>query len=196
MNFDWKTTISAVAPILGTVLGGPLAGTAVKALSDLLLGKPDGTSEEVQKVVEAGLPPETLVKLKELDNQFKLSLEAAKLDIAKLEAQVEQSYLADTQNARLANAQNKGTFWMGVCILCTFFVLMALVLLACYKILTRGLLIADPGTAAVVFTLVGTIVGYVASNAQTVVNFEFGSARGSAKKSEDLAAAVQQLVKK
>lgn len=191
----WKDVVKAIAPALGTALGGPLIGTAVKVLGDKLLGNPDATEEEVAKAVEAGLPPDTLVKLREIDADFKLKMEAAALDLKKLEADTERSYLADTQDARKANAGNNGTFKMGVAILTTFFVLMALVLFACYRILTKGMLIHDPGTAAVVFTLVGTIVGYVASNAQTVVNFEFGTSRGSAKKSDDMASAIQEFAK-
>lgn len=191
----WKDIVKAIAPTLGTALGGPLVGTAVKVLGDKLLGNPDATADEVQKAVEAGLPPETVVKLKELDNQFKLQMEAAKLDIQKLEAETEKAYLSDTQDARKANAGNKGTFWMGVSILGVFAVLMLVVLVASFKILSKTIQ-ADPGTAAVVFTLIGTIVGYVAAMAQTVVNFEFGTSRGSAKKSDDIAAAVQQLVKR
>ena len=158
-----------------------------------LLGNPDATESEVQKAVEAGLPPETVVKLAEIDQQVKAQMQAANFDLKKLEAQTEQAYLADVENARKAHAGNRGTFYMGVAILLTFFVLMSLVLAFCFRILTKGIQIPDPGTVAVVFTLIGTIVGYVAANAQTVVNFEFGSSRGSAQKSDDMASAVKSL---
>lgn len=193
MSADWKSIIKSVAPTLGTLLGGPLVGTAVKVLGDKLLGNPDATETEVQKAVEAGLPPETVVKLAEIDAQVKAQMQAANFDLKKLEAQTEQAYLSDIEDARKTNGGNKGTFWMGVSILVTFFVLMSLVLAFCFRILTKGLLIADPGTVAVVFTLIGTIVGYVAANAQTVVNFEFGSSRGSMNKSDDMASAVKNL---
>jgi len=190
---DWKSIVKSIAPTLGTLLGGPLVGTAVKVLGDKLLGNPDATETEVQKAVEAGLPPETVIKLAEIDAQVKAQMQAANLDLKKLDAQVEQAYLGDTQDARRANAGNQGTFRMGVAILVTFFILMGLVLWACFRILVGGIPIKDPGIVAVVFTLIGTIVGYVASNAQTVVNFEFGTSRGSAKKSDDMADAVKAL---
>lgn len=188
---DWKSIVRTVAPAIGTVLGTPMIGTAVKVLSDALLGKPDGTPEEVQKVVEAGLPTDVIVKLREIDSDFRLKMEAANLDLKKLEAETEKAYLGDVQDARKANSGNRGTFWMGVAILAIFFVLMGLVLSFCFHVLSRGIPIEDKGTVAVVFTLIGTIVGYVASQAQTVVNFEFGTSRGSAKKSDDMAAAMQ-----
>jgi len=32
--FDWKKVVSTVAPVLGTALGGPLAGAATKFIAD------------------------------------------------------------------------------------------------------------------------------------------------------------------
>lgn len=192
---DWKGIVKAVAPALGTALGGPLVGTAVKVIGDKILGNPDASETDVAKAVEAGLPPDAVVKLREIDVEFRLKMEAAGLELKKLEAETEKAYLSDVQDARKANAGEKSTFWLGVSILVTFAVVMALVLIACFKILNRTLIV-DPGTAAVVFTLIGTIVGYVASNAQTVVNFVFGSSRGSGKKSDDIASAVQALAKR
>ena len=36
MNFNFKTAIGSIAPALATMLGGPLAGTAVTALEGAL----------------------------------------------------------------------------------------------------------------------------------------------------------------
>jgi len=192
---DWKGIVKAVAPALGAALGGPLVGTAVKVLGEKLLGNPDATEADVARAVEAGLQPETIVKLREIDADFKLKMEAAGLELKKLEAETEKAYLADVQDARKSNANDRGTFYMGVAVLATFFVTMTLVLVAAFKILSKQILV-DPGTAAVVFTLIGTIVGYVAAQAQTVVNFVFGSSRGSSKKTDELASAVQALAKR
>lgn len=190
----WKDIVKTVAPALGTALGTPLIGTAVKVLADKILGDENAPEADVQKAIEAGLPPDTLVKLREVDAEFKLKMEAAGLEIRKLEAETEQAYLSDVQDARKTHANDGGTFWMGVSILGIFAATMIMVLIAAFKILSRQILV-DPGTAAVVFTLIGTIVGYVAAQAQTVVNFVFGSSRGSAKKTDDLSSAVQQLAK-
>lgn len=48
-GFDWKAIVKTVAPALGTALGGPLAGTAVKVLSEALLGHSDGKEEEIAR---------------------------------------------------------------------------------------------------------------------------------------------------
>ena len=47
---DWKSIVKVVAPTIATGLGGPLAGLATKALSEVLLGKSDGTEDEVARV--------------------------------------------------------------------------------------------------------------------------------------------------
>ena len=36
MTFDWKKTIGAIAPTIGTALGGPLGGLAGAALASVL----------------------------------------------------------------------------------------------------------------------------------------------------------------
>ena len=46
-----KSIIQTVAPTIGTAVGGPLGGMAVKAISEALLGKPDGTPDEVSKAI-------------------------------------------------------------------------------------------------------------------------------------------------
>ena len=51
---DWKSVVRTVAPTLATALGGPLAGAAVQALSVALLGRPDGTEQEVAEAVLTG----------------------------------------------------------------------------------------------------------------------------------------------
>jgi F0F1-type ATP synthase assembly protein I len=62
------------------MLGGPLAGIAVKALSAKLLGRDDGTEAEVAAAVQA-LGPQDLIRLREIeadlvktlaDNEIKL----------------------------------------------------------------------------------------------------------------------------
>lgn len=67
---DWKRIVGTVAPTLATALGGPLAGVAVRTISQQLLGKDNATDEEVESAVLNG-DPQTLVRLKEIDAEFK-----------------------------------------------------------------------------------------------------------------------------
>ena len=65
-----------------------------------------------------------------------------------------------------------------------FVSLMGAVLYGSYQILVEGLKVTDPGTVAVVFTLIGGIVSQVASLAMQVGNYYYGSSHGSAVKTE------------
>lgn len=70
MSFNWKSVVGAVAPTLATALGGPLAGVAVKTIATQLLGKPEASEDEVATAVAAA-DPQMLLKLREIDVDFK-----------------------------------------------------------------------------------------------------------------------------
>ncbi|TBR41715.1 hypothetical protein CBF23_008885 [Marinomonas agarivorans] len=82
----WKNIVQSVAPVLGTALGGPLAGAATKFIADKLLGNPDADESEVQQAIEKA-SPEQLAKLKEMDEQFKLAMQKLNIDESKLSNQ-------------------------------------------------------------------------------------------------------------
>ena len=66
---DWRSILGGVAPAIATALGGPAAGNAVRALSQSLLGHPNGSEAEVAEVI-AKATPEQLAMLKKLDQDF------------------------------------------------------------------------------------------------------------------------------
>src|SRR5258708_749631 len=78
--------LKSVAPTLATAFLGPLGGAATAFLADKL-----GTSNTVEAVTQAvaGLSPAEMVKMKELDVQFKefMADNAIKLDLAQVEVQ-------------------------------------------------------------------------------------------------------------
>jgi len=43
MSTTWKGIVGTVAPALATALGGPLAGVAVRAIAEKVLGKPEAS---------------------------------------------------------------------------------------------------------------------------------------------------------
>ena len=98
-DFDWKSIVGAVAPTIATVLGGPLAGMAVKTLSSTLLGKNDGSPDEIQAAL-AGATPADLQKLKDADNTFKLEMEKLGVDLERIAS-------ADRDSARNREIQTK-----------------------------------------------------------------------------------------
>ena len=69
MSFDWKGMLGNVAPALASAFGTPAAGLAVKALSNMLLGKPDGTEDEVATALSKATP-EQIAAIKASDQQF------------------------------------------------------------------------------------------------------------------------------
>lgn len=92
MKLDWKQIVSVVAPTIGTALGGPLAGVAVKTLASQLLGKPDATETDVEAAV-VNADPQTLLKLKEIELEFSKTMTEAGVKFEEIAA-------GDRANAR------------------------------------------------------------------------------------------------
>lgn len=89
----WMDVVRAVAPTLATALGGPLAGVAVAALSESLLGQGEiGNEEQLAEIISGG-DAETILKLKKAELQFKQKME--ELDIRR-----EQLIYQDKDSAR------------------------------------------------------------------------------------------------
>lgn len=190
---DWKKLITAVAPTIGTALGGPLAGAAVKVLGEQILGVENAGEKAVEAAVLKGLSPEQLVAIKQADNSFAIRMRELDIDLGRLNADTEKAYLADTQDARKAHANDPGVFWLGIAVLVTFTLVMGAVLWGSFELMTGGITVKDVAVVGMVSGLIGTVVGYVAANAQQVVAYFFGSSRGSAAKTDAMAAAVDRL---
>lgn len=181
-------TIGSVAPTIATALGGPLAGTAVGALSNALFGTPDKTEQEVAAEISKATP-EQLMAMKKADQEFEIKMKEMDIDLTK-------SYIADTSDARHTFGANNRVFWLGMSILITFTIIIGLVLYGCYRITTGTFQVKDAGIFATATGLVGTITGYVAGNAQQVVGYFFGSSAGSAEKTNAMSQAINQIAKK
>lgn len=191
--FDWKSVVGVLAPTLGMAFGGPLGAAAGKLVAAAVVGKEDASPAEVEEVFAKGLSPEAIVALKTADLQFAVRMKELDIDIIKVNADLEKTYVTDTNEARKAHAGNGDVFRLGVTILGIFAVIMGCVLWASFLVLTGGIVVKDIGTVAMVSGLIGTVVGYVASNAQQVVNFFFGSSKGSSDKTESMANAISKL---
>jgi len=87
-----KKVIGAIAPTLGTALGGPLGGTAASAIANVL-----GCNND-EKSIERALQqatPEQLTEIKKAELDFEAKLAELEVDIFELET-------ADVQDARRA----------------------------------------------------------------------------------------------
>lgn len=85
MNDTWKNILSAVCPSIATALGGPLAGIATKALADKLLGNPNASQQEIEAAVQ-GMKPEDMVRLRQIDADFKKSMIEAGIKLEEIAA--------------------------------------------------------------------------------------------------------------
>lgn len=79
-----KSILGTVAPTLAAALGGPLAGMAVKSITDVLgLSSNTPEKEVYNEIINAN--PETLFKLKELETTFKIQMKQLEIDVLSLE---------------------------------------------------------------------------------------------------------------
>ena len=199
MSFDLQSAITTIAPTLATMLGGPLAGTAVTALEGAFNLSPGAGIGAVTNVVQAGaMTPDALAAVRAADQKHAEILGQQGLDLAKLnkdfEAAQTNAVIADRMDARKNNSGRDSVWSLAYIILGTFAVIMAAVLWGCWSILQGGITIKDVAVVAAISGLVGAIVGYVAANAQTVVNFIYGGSLGSERKTDAMSSAVQSAI--
>ena len=181
MAFDLKTALATIAPTIATMLGGPLAGSAVAALEGALGLAPGSGADAITKVVQTGMTPETIAAVRKADQEHTEKLRQMDIDVLKLnadhEAALAQIDAGDRDSARKREIAIGG--W-------TTPVLAWVVVgssIALGGAVVAGFVTKDPTQA----TLVGTVLGYVFSEAKQVLAYHFGSSAGSARKDELLA---------
>jgi len=160
--------LAQVAPTVATALGGPLAGLAVKTLSEAMFGHQDGNESEVSAALMSATP-EQLQKLKEIDATFKLKMKELDIDLERISA-------ADRDSAR--NMQIHTNDWIPR-------VLAILITVGFFGILVWMLIKGMPptGTEALLMML-----GALGTAWTGVVNFYYGSSAGSKAKTDALTA--------
>lgn len=191
--------LTSVAPTLATMLLGPMGGAAVTALEAAFNLQPGSGAESITKVVQAGgMTPDIMASVRAADQKHAEIMGQQGIDLAKLnadhEAAMAVSVVDDRKDARKNNSTRDAAWWIASLILVTFAAMMAAVLYGCWQLLQGGITIKDVSTVAAISGLVGSVVGYVAANAQTVVNFIYGGSLGSEKKSDAMADAVRQAI--
>lgn len=190
---DWKQIVASVAPGLATALGGPLAGGVVSVLADKLLGgstgDPVADEAKLAGVLSGGLTPELRAQVLAAEQALKLAVVQAGLEQRRIDADLDKATLADVADARRVGGANRDLFILGAIILCAWALLTAGTLWGLFAVLT-GKITLDIAIVATVFTVVGSVVGYISNIAQQVVSFWFGSSRGSTQKTEAMASAI------
>ena len=87
MKNIFKNLLGAVAPTLGTALGGPMGGMAANMISEVL-GVPNNP-----KAIEKGIAdatPEQLAEIKKAELAFEAEMKKLEVDVFALEAQEKQ----------------------------------------------------------------------------------------------------------
>lgn len=157
-----KDVLKALAPTAATLIGGPLAGMAVKVIGNAI-GVDEPTQEKITAAIKGGsLSPEQVVALRQADDALKVKL-------AELGIQAEQLVVEDRKSAREREVRVGGrTVPILAWSIVGAFIAMAFAVLF-------GKLTADT-------VIAGTIIGYMSAKAEQVLAYYFGASRGSDEK--------------
>jgi hypothetical protein len=173
-RLDWKSLIGSVAPTIATALGGPLAGTAVNAVSQAVLGKPNGTQAEIAEVLTKSGNPEVLEKLKEAEMQYATKMKELGVDVEKIGVK-------DRMGARLREVALKD---MTPKVLALSYTVGYFIIL--YYLWREGVPHFDEFPNYNAKDLISTLLGVLSAAQMAIITYYFGSSASSAQKSEML----------
>ena len=160
--------LGQVAPSIATALGGPLAGVAVRTLSNALFGHEDASEQQVSEAL-SNATPDQLAAIKKIDADFKVQMKALDIDLERIAA-------GDRDSARQMQQNTKDSTPKILAYFITFGFFGALV-----WILVFGL----PQTGLEVILM---MLGSLSSSWTGVVQFYYGSSAGSKAKTDALSA--------
>ena len=146
-----KNVVGAVAPTLGTALGGPMGGMAANMIAEVL-GVPNNP-----KAIEKGLAeatPEQMLELKKAEQDFDLKMKELEVDVFKLETQ-------DIQDARGKFGKDWTARIIGVLVVSGFMGYIFLVTLQP----------PEQNSEA----LINLVLGYLGGLASAIISFYFGA---------------------
>jgi hypothetical protein len=176
---DLKNVVGKAAPLIGTVLAGPAGGTVGNMIASVL--GVEGTADAVNEALKAN--PELLVKIKELESNERIELKRLAFQQEQLEHERDVVYLLDRQSARQREIETtKATGERDT----NLYLLAWTVLIAFFG--TIGVMFWHPipeGQTEVLFELLGSL----ATGFGMVLQYFFGSSKGSRQKDKFIAGA-------
>jgi hypothetical protein len=197
---DFATVVKKALPWIGAAATSnvpALITLAAQAVGDVLGVDVPASADGITTAV-ANATPEQLVALRSREMDFKERMQGLgfehERDMKALDLEETKTLILDTADARHTFGKDDKVFWMGVCVLATFAVLMFGVMAGCFALMT-GYFRVDPNVAAICSGLIGTVVGYVAANAQQVISYFFGSSKGSKDSGDRIGAALSESIK-
>jgi hypothetical protein len=150
-----KNIVGAVAPTLGTALGGPMGGMAANMIAEVL-GVPN-TPKAIEKAI-AEATPEQMLELKKAEQEFEVQMKELDVDVFKLETQ-------DKQDARGKFGKDWTTRIMGIATISGFLGYIFMVT------------IQPPEQNSE--ALINLVLGYLGGLASAVISFYFGASHKS-----------------
>jgi hypothetical protein len=183
MSFNLATALAGIAPTLATMLGGPLAGTAVTALEGAFGLSPGAGADAITKVAQAGMTPDTIAAVRKADQEHEEKMKSLDIDLVRLNADHEKALLevaaANQDSARKANVAGGIQYPL-------FF--LSLLLLA-LGLGTEAYVLFNGVPDNVHDIVIGRILGLLDAVVMMVLGYWYGTTSGSAQKTDLLAAA-------
>jgi len=146
-----KNIIGAVAPTIGTALGGPMGSMAANMVADALGCEP--TPKKIEAAVQAATP-EQLAELKKIDKDFEVRMKELDVDLYALET-------ADIQDARGKFSKDWTSRIMGLTVVGGFMGYIFLIT------------VQPPEQNSE--ALINLVLGYLGGLASAVISFYFGA---------------------
>lgn len=172
--------VKTLAPTIGTALGGPLVGGAISMLESVFGITPSSSSStsDRQSTLAAaisGATPEQLAAMRKADQDYAVAMAQAGFKDTETLASLA---VEDRTSARNMQVSTKSIMppVLGSAIIAGSLAAAALILFGKVSYVST--------TEA---TMVGTVMGYLFSEAKAVLSFYFGSSAGSDRKTELLA---------
>ena len=146
-----KNLVGAVAPTIGTALGGPMGNMAMTKIASVL-----GVSNNQKSIQQAiqNATPEQMLELKKAEQEFEVQMKELDVDVFKLETQ-------DKQNARGMFSKDWTARIIGVATIAGFLGYIFLVTLQP----------PEQNSEA----LINLVLGYLGGLASAIISFYFGA---------------------
>ena len=152
-----KGILGAVAPTIGTALGGPMGGMAANMIAEALGCDPE--PKKIEQAIQAATP-EQLAELKKIDAEFDVKMKELEVDLYALEA-------ADIQDARGRFSKDWTARVIGVTVVGGFMGYIFLVTLQP----------PEQNSEA----LINLVLGYLGGLASAIISFYFGASNSDSK---------------
>ena len=146
-----KNLVGAVAPTIGTALGGPMGNMAMSKIASVL-----GVSNDQKSIQQAiqNATPEQMLELKKAEQEFEVQMKELDVDVFRLETQ-------DKQNARGMFSKDWTARIIGVATIAGFLGYIFLVTLQP----------PEQNSDA----LINLVLGYLGGLASAIISFYFGA---------------------